>query len=104
MLALSLRAVLRKESWMFCAGLLLSIADLLNFVDCDVPTAGPQAQWAGSKQQHVPGSLPAATGTRGDNPAGPRLNGSAIPARRCLYDTAIRVAFQPKVTAELCPS
>src|ERR1700740_2467234 len=27
----SLRAVFRKVSWMFCAGLLLSIADLLNF-------------------------------------------------------------------------
>src|ERR1700719_3412855 len=65
---------------MFCAGLLLSIADLLDFVDCDIPAAGPQAQWTGSKQQHVPGSLPAATGTRGDNPAGPRLTGSAIPA------------------------
>src|SRR5271166_1728896 len=30
----SLRAVFRKESWMFCAGLPLSIADLLRF--CDV--------------------------------------------------------------------
>src|ERR1017187_7757542 len=30
MLNLSLRAVLRKESWMFCAGLLFSIADLLD--------------------------------------------------------------------------
>src|SRR5579864_2287976 len=58
---------------MFCAGLLLSIADLLNCVDCDFPAAGPQAQWAGSKQQHVPGSLPAATGTRGDNPLDPDL-------------------------------
>src|ERR1700722_5973268 len=33
MLNLSLRAVFRKESWMFCAGLLLSIADLLKFFD-----------------------------------------------------------------------
>jgi hypothetical protein len=30
MLNLSFRAVFRKESWMFCAGLLLSIADLLT--------------------------------------------------------------------------
>src|SRR5271166_1603313 len=30
----SLRAVFKKESWMFCAGLPLSIADLLGF--CDV--------------------------------------------------------------------
>src|ERR1700728_81563 len=33
MLSRSLRAVLRKESWMFCAGLLLSIADLLKFFE-----------------------------------------------------------------------
>src|ERR1022692_2583236 len=33
MLSLSLRAVFRKESWMFCAGLLLSIADLLKSFD-----------------------------------------------------------------------
>src|SRR6059058_2509767 len=36
----SFRAVLRKESWMFCAGLLLSIADLLQ-LNCQLPTAGP---------------------------------------------------------------
>src|SRR5438270_3425876 len=36
----SFRAVFRKESWMFCAGLLLSIADLLE-LNCQLPTAGP---------------------------------------------------------------
>jgi hypothetical protein len=33
MLNRSLRAVFRKESWMFWAGLLFSIADLLKFFD-----------------------------------------------------------------------
>src|SRR5215469_1126309 len=38
MLARSLRAVLRKESCIFCAGLLLSIADLLCVVYCRLPS------------------------------------------------------------------
>ena len=51
---------------------------------------------SGSIQQHVPGSLPAATGTRGDNPAGPVLPDSqeAPAAGRCEYHTAISAAFQ----------
>src|SRR5208282_4709641 len=45
MLNLSLRAVFRKESWMFCAGLLFSIADLLKFFELPKQLShGPSAR------------------------------------------------------------
>src|SRR4029077_4058463 len=70
----------------------------------------PIAQWAGAKQQHVPGSLPAATGTRGDRPTGPRLRGSAIPAGQMSvpYGDLGRISTEscrktvPELTLPLC--
>src|ERR1019366_5170846 len=49
MLSLSLRAVFRNESWMFCAGLLLSIADLLRFFNLQ-HTISPLPQPPGQPQ------------------------------------------------------
>src|SRR5580658_186662 len=94
MLNLSLRAVFRKESWMFCAGLLLSIADLLTFFDLQHQLALPQE--ASSNQQHVPRRL-SSQEHGGDNllPRGlvyPRLRRLA---GSCQYDTVSLRAFQP---------
>src|SRR5258708_6098461 len=58
MFNLSLRAVFRKESWMFCAGLLLSIADLLWYFDLQQLAPWARDPSASSNQQHVPRSLP----------------------------------------------
>src|SRR6266516_1484597 len=55
-----------------------------------------------SMQQHVPGSLPAATGTRGDTSTGSNSAGWLLPEDSCQYDTAIRGSFQPKLTSETC--
>jgi hypothetical protein len=79
---------------MFCAGLLLSIADLLRFFDLQHQLALPQK--ASSNQQHVPRQL-SVSGTRGDNllPRGlvcPRLRRLA---GSCQYDTVSPRAFQP---------
>jgi hypothetical protein len=49
MLNLSLRAVFRKESWIFCAGLLLSIADLLKFFDLQPTNLRPSAAASGAQ-------------------------------------------------------
>jgi hypothetical protein len=44
---------------MFCAGLLLSIADLLKFFDLQSPTYPfPQTPRASLNQQHVPSAFP----------------------------------------------
>src|SRR5271166_3208071 len=63
MLNLSLRAVFRKESWMFCAGLLLSIADLLKFFDLLQPASSAET----SRQVQINSMFLAtsAPGTRG---------------------------------------
>src|SRR5581483_499122 len=67
MLALSLRAVLRKESWMFCAGLLFSIADLLLL--CELQTATAAHPIRGKAQVTVCSRpLRSCLGTQGDNP------------------------------------
>src|SRR5580704_8920949 len=60
----SLRAVFRKESWMFCAGLLLSIADLLKFFDLQSPTC-PFPQAPGRAQTNSMFLRPSASGARG---------------------------------------
>src|SRR5271169_3098581 len=65
MLVLSLRAVLRNESWMFCAGLLPSIADLLRFFDAPAATA-----LAVPAALRSPGNLAvASTGSKTDSSA-----------------------------------
>src|SRR5579872_6014249 len=98
MLALSLRAVLRKESWMFCAGLLLSIADLSSIRKLRsfqrLPTAACRGQAKQTACSRKPSTAP---GTRGDSPAAAlRTPTTGAPAGRWKYDTAIWAAFQPR--------
>src|SRR5580698_7925241 len=102
MLNLSLRAVFRKESWMFCAGLLLSIADLLKFFDLHHTNCALGNCFGHSNQQHVPLGISAA-GTRGENPASspPRFPKAAQHTGSCEYDTASPCAFQPGTFSKL---
>src|ERR1700729_680469 len=57
---------------MFCAGLLLSIADLLSGLQTKLqrPVAIATAR---AMQQHVPGAFPSTSGTRGDYTIGPHI-------------------------------
>src|SRR6266446_9762585 len=63
----SLRAVFRKESWMFCAGLLLSIADLLKVLRPPNTTLPLPQTPQGKFQSTACSSRTSAQGTRGDN-------------------------------------
>src|SRR6266852_1887603 len=94
----SLRAVFRKESWMFCAGLLLSIADLLKFFDLRIPTCPFRRRLrASSNRQHVP-SRTSHERARGDNLPPRRLvfPKAAPPSGSCEEHTASPSAFQPR--------
>src|ERR1700693_1801615 len=93
----SLRAVFRKESWMFCAGLPLSIADLLRLCLATNQLAPSAESGQAQTNSMFLADFPP-KGTRGDNPAcSPphffqdmrRLAGS------CEYDTVSPRAFQP---------
>src|SRR5579862_4704770 len=82
MLSRSLRAVLRKESWMFCAGLLLSIADLLDcrLRNCQPPTSD-HARGQDQAYSMFPEAFPLPPETRGDNSTGRASSASRrIPA------------------------
>src|SRR5690348_11580348 len=85
----SFRAVFRKESWMFCAGLLLSIADLLE-LNCQLPTAGPGRFEPAPNHSRFP-SLPALKEQGGTTRSEAVIS---LPPARCEYHTANRVAFQ----------
>src|SRR5580698_10251815 len=95
MLNLSLRAVFRKESWIFCAGLLLSIADLLKFLDLRHSNLHPrQPPWA--LKPTACSSRTFRSRTRGDNLLPRRPISQAAPhAGSCEYDTASPHSFQP---------
>ena len=89
---------------MFCAGLLLSIADLLNCVDCDFPTAGPQRDGQAQSNSMFLEAFPLLQEQGGTIPLDLDLQGRPSQWGRCQYHTAIRGAFQPKVAGKRCLS
>src|SRR5580693_7359147 len=99
----SLRAVFRKESWMFCAGLLLSIADLLRFFELQhANLPGPQSSGQVHRNSMFLAAFPhwsSALGTRGVSLP---LRRHGFPRLRrladsCEYHTASPRAFQPGI-------
>src|SRR5579863_9640944 len=84
---------------MFCAGLLLSIADLLALCASVEPPNPPSNHLQGGKNDSkFPKSLSACHGNQGGQScraAHPDVIRTALPANGCLYDTANPVAFQP---------
>src|SRR5260370_23058538 len=94
----SLRAVFRKESWMFCADLLLSIADLLKVlrppnITLPLPQT-PQGKFQSTACSSRTSRLRNMGGQPASSPPGfPRLR---RPAGSCEDHTASPSAFQPR--------
>src|SRR5579872_2619605 len=80
---------------MFCAGLLLSIADLLGCELRSFQPASPQALLDRLKSTACSSKPSRGYRNKGGQPRCRQLNWQIAAADNCQYNTAIRYAFQP---------
>src|ERR1039458_3691009 len=99
MLNRSLRAVFRKESWMFCAGLPLSIADVLRFSDSQ-HTNSPLPQTRGTRK---PTACPSRTSRLKEHGGTTCLLAASVPQDGAAWQVAVstircpRALFNPEL-------
>jgi hypothetical protein len=103
MLNRSLRAVFKKESWMFCAGLLLSIADLLKFFELRTTNLRLRPWPQGKLKTTACSRRPLAEETRGEQPASspPRFRGCAAQQVATSTIRCPPALFNPEVAENL---